>query len=560
MTANTERYEKTDGFGRVNQAVGTAFRYALLAATLVGIVALGVLLVYVANDAIQPFTADPGWYLVFFLVFVVPTFAVGWYLNRTDRNAFSAGFVALGIPLVGSIFALGISTVFIDVVYPLVWFAYSVAFAVPLALAIGIHRSNFEIPFLGWLAFTVVAFGVSFALIPYGILRLLYIPTNGMSIALTFGSIGALASRGYVNRRWNGERTGNIAAGIALFATMLAALIGGPIGVGAVPAPLLVVMAGIPVGLYVADTVSHRPENRIGFALPVVIVVGALLGAFLVDVFSFAGPHSWLNWAFVTGEASTTAADSGLYPAIVGSVLLMFIVASVSFPLGVGAAVYLEEYAPDNRLTRIIKINVSNLAGVPSVVYGLLAAGVFVNYLGPGIPVLPPAIANPLGLSPIYVAGNLFGSGTIVVGGLALSLLILPIIIISSQEAIRAVPEDMRQASYGMGATRWQTVKNVVLPRAFPGILTGTILGLGRAIGETAPLLMIGVANVAPVPRTFDSVVTAMPMQIYVWAGTYGTPEFFERVVPAGVVVLLIAMLAMNSVAIALRNKFQREG
>ncbi|WP_266078348.1 phosphate ABC transporter permease PstA [Haladaptatus caseinilyticus] len=560
MATDTGGYESTKQFSRVSRTTGTIFKYALLAATLFGIVALGVLLLYVANDAIQPLTADPGWYLVFFTTFVLPTVAVAWYLNRTDERSLSTGVTALGVPLVGTIFAAGISTVFIDVVYPLMWFAYFAAFAVPVVFAVGLSRSDFDIPFLGWLGIIILTFAASFALVPYGILRLLYVPTNGMSMALTFGSVAALAARSYVGKRWDGKRTGDIAAGIVLLVTMLSPFVGAIVGIGAVPAPILTTIALVPVGLYVASTMAHRPEYVIGLALPVIVVVGVLLGAFLVDVFSFAGPHSWLDWAFVTGDSSGEAANAGLYPAIVGSVLLMFVVALVSFPVGIGAAVYLEEYAPDNKLTRIITINVSNLAGVPSVVYGLLAAGVFVTYLGPGIPVLPPAIANPFGLSPIYVAGNLFGSGTIIVGGLALSLLILPIIIISSQEAVRGVPDDMRQASYGMGATKWQTVKNVVLPRAFPGILTGTILGLGRAVGETAPLIMIGAAAIAPVPRTFESVVAAMPMQIYVWAGDFATDEFFNRVVPAGVIVLLIAMLAMNSVAIALRNRFQREG
>ncbi|WP_227353693.1 phosphate ABC transporter permease PstA [Haladaptatus salinisoli] len=559
MAADTERYETIGQFERVSRTAGTAFKYLLLAATLVGIVSLGVLLVYVTNDAIQPLTADAGWYLVFFLAFVAPTAVVGRYLNRRGGNALSTGATALGIPLVGLVFAAGVSTVFIDVVYPLVWFAYFVAVAVPVVIAVGLSRSDVQLPFLGWLGVTVLAFVASIVLVPYGILRLLYVPTNGMSVALTFGSVVALAARSYVDHRWDGERTADVAAVVVLLATMLAAPVGRLVGIGAVPVALIMALAGVPFGLYVADVAAHRPRDRVGITLPVVVVLGALLGALLVDIFGFAGPHSWLDWAFVTGNSSDTAANAGLYPGIVGSVLLMFVVALVSFPLGVGAAVYLEEYAPDNRLTRIIKINVSNLAGVPSVVYGLLAAGVFVTYLGPGIPVLPPSVAEPLGLSPIFVAGNLFGSGTIVVGGLALSLLILPIIIISSEEAIRAVPDDMRQASYGMGATRWQTVRNVVLPRAFPGILTGTILGLGRAIGETAPLIMIGAAAIAPVPRTFDSVAAAMPMQIFVYATTFTGHDFYTKVVPAGVVVLLVAMLTMNSVAIALRNRYQRE-
>jgi phosphate transport system permease protein len=214
---------------------------------------------------------------------------------------------------------------------------------------------------------------------------------------------------------------------------------------------------------------------------------------------------------------------------------MMLIVAVLSFPLGVGTAVYLEEYAPDNRFTRIIDVNISNLAGVPSVVYGLLGLGLFVTYLG---------------RSP----------GTALIGGATLGLLILPIVIISAREAIRSVPDSMRQASYGMGATRWQTVKNVVLPRAFPGILTGTILALGRAIGETAPLIMIGAPNVLySLPSSLEASVSAMPLQVFAWATLFASEEFYTKAVPAGIVVLLVILLAMNSVAIVLRNKYQRE-
>jgi phosphate transport system permease protein len=558
MATDTGEYETEAEFGKISRTAGTILKYALLCSTLVGILALGILLVYVVNDAVQPLTADPGWYLVFFLTLVVPTVAVGWLLNRRG-DALSVGIAGLGIPTVGVLFGAGISSVFLDVIHPLIWFAYCVAAVVPIAIAVGLDRIDADIPFVGWLGVMVLAFVVSFLFVPDGVLRLLYVPTNGSSMALTFGALAALLARSYVDKRWDEEHSGDIAAVVALSAALLAAPIGQLLGIGGVPAPLLVAMAGVPAGLYVANIVAHEPAKRIGLALPIVVIVGALLGAFVVDLVGFAGPHSWLDWQFLTGDSSATASSAGFYPAIVGSVLLMFVVAVVSFPLGVGAAVYLEEYAPDNRSTRIIKINISNLAGVPSVVYGLLGLGIFLTYLSSGIPVLPAAVAEPLGLSPILIAGDLFGSGTIVVGGLTLSLLILPIIIISTQEAIRSVPEDMRQASYGMGATRWQTVKNVVLPRAFPGILTGTILGLGRAIGETAPLIVIGAAQIAPVPRTFDSVVAAMPMQIFAYASTLAGPKFYNRIVPAGVIVLLVAMLTMNSVAIALRNKYQRE-
>ena len=268
--------------------------------------------------------------------------------------------------------------------------------------------------------------------------------------------------------------------------------------------------------------------------LPAVLIGGSLLGAVIANAAGFAGPESWVDWSFLTSTVqSGDAREVGIYPGIIGTVLLMFVVAVVSFPVGVGAAVYLEEYAPDNTFTRIIDVNISNLAGVPSVVYGLLGLGLFVRYGGAR-------------------------SGTLIVAGATLALLILPIIIISTREAIRSVPDSMRQASYGMGATRWQTVRNVVLPRAFPGILTGTILALSRAIGETAPLLVIGAAQVFGVPDQWSSTIGAMPLQLYVWASTYASPAFYTTVLAAGIVVLLTAMLTMNSIAIFVRNKYQQ--
>ncbi|WP_435155015.1 phosphate ABC transporter permease PstA [Haladaptatus sp. DFWS20] len=554
----TEIQRETTTFEQVSRTTGRLFKYALLGGTLVGIVALAILLAYVVNDAIRPLSAAPGWYLVFFLTLVVPTVGTVSYLNQRDDASLSVGATAFGLPLVGVVFGAGISAVFIDVISPLVLLAYLLAFAVAIAIPIGTSYLDVEIPFTAWFVLSILGFVASFAIVPGFVLGFPFVPTDGISMGISVGVIAALAARSYVSSRWDGERTADIAAVISFLACVIAAPVGQVIGVGAIPTPMLVAMAGVPLGLYVADISAHRTTERVGLSLPIAIVGGALLGAFLVKTMGFAGPQSWLSWRFITAPSTSSPESAGFYPAIVGSVMLMFVVALVSFPIGVGAAVYLEDYAPNNRLTRIIKINVSNLAGVPSVVYGLLGAGLFVNYLGPGVPVLPPSVASVFGLEPIYVAGSLFGSGTIVVGGLALALLILPIIIISSQEAIRAVPDDMRQASYGMGATQWQTVKNVILPRAFPGILTGTILGLGRAIGETAPLLMIGAAAVSGLPTTFDSVVAAMPMQIYAWTSILPDDLFYQRVAPAGVIVLLIAMLTMNSVAIALRNKFQR--
>ncbi|WP_254769387.1 phosphate ABC transporter permease PstA [Salinilacihabitans rarus] len=263
-------------------------------------------------------------------------------------------------------------------------------------------------------------------------------------------------------------------------------------------------------------------------ALVGIVSLAVLLANVAVDAVG------WLTWDFLTRQPSLRDPhEAGFYPALLGSIALMLLIALVTFPLGVGAAIYLEEYASDGPLTRFIQINIANLAGVPSVVYGLLGLGLFVSLLD-------------------------LGFGTLIVAGFTVSLLILPIVIISAQEAIRAVPDSLRQASYGMGATKWQTIRNVVLPRAMPGILTGTILALGRAIGETAPLIMIGAPTVVfGAPNSLFSKISAMPLQIYTWADQPQL-EFQYGVVAAGVVTLLVVLLSINSVAILIRNRYQR--
>ncbi|ELY95897.1 phosphate ABC transporter permease PstA [Natrialba taiwanensis] len=241
----------------------------------------------------------------------------------------------------------------------------------------------------------------------------------------------------------------------------------------------------------------------------------------------------WLDWSFLTNPPHPNPNNAGFLPAIVGSIAIMIMIALVTFPLGVGAAIYLEEYASDGYLTRFIQLNIANLAGVPSVVYGLLGLGLFVGLFN-------------------------IGYGSVLAAAFTVALLILPIVIISAQEAIRSVPDSQRQASYGMGATKWQTIRNVVLPRAMPGIMTGTILALGRAIGETAPLIMIAApTTVFGVPNSLLSKVSAMPLQIYNWA-SYPQTEFQYGVVAAGVVTLLVILLTINSVAIIIRNRYQQ--
>ncbi|WP_342568041.1 phosphate ABC transporter permease PstA [Psychrobacillus sp. FSL K6-4046] len=234
---------------------------------------------------------------------------------------------------------------------------------------------------------------------------------------------------------------------------------------------------------------------------------------------------------FFQNYGSRFPEKAGIKAALVGSIWLMGVVAPVSLILGVGTAIYLEEYAKKNRWNDFIRMNISNLAGVPSVVFGLLGLTIFVRAL---------ALGN-----------------SVLAAGFTMSLLILPVIIVASQEAIRSVPSEVREASYGMGATKWQTIIKIVLPSAIPGVLTGTILALSRAVGETAPLVVIGVPVILHfLPDGPLSQFTALPMQIYDWAKR---PQVdFQYVAAAGILVLMIFLLFMNAIAVFIRNKFQK--
>ncbi len=258
--------------------------------------------------------------------------------------------------------------------------------------------------------------------------------------------------------------------------------------------------------------------------------VGLLvLGILIYRIFSQG--YSYLDVDFFTSFASRRPEDAGIKAAIFGTIWLVAITGPVSIVLGVGCAIYLELYAKKNRFTRFIQMNISNLAGVPSIVFGLLGLTVFVRMMEMGRSVLA--------------------------GGLTMSLLILPIIVVASQEAIRAVPKELQEASYGMGATKWQTIRRVILPAAIPGILTGGILALSRAVGETAPLIMIGALTfVAFVPESIWSGFTVMPIQIFNW--TSRPQVAFHDVAAAGIIVLLLMLLLMNSIAIIIRNKFSK--
>jgi phosphate transport system permease protein len=303
-------------------------------------------------------------------------------------------------------------------------------------------------------------------------------------------------------------------------------------------------MAATPQAMPARDAVERR--LRAGGGDPRGLVLqGALLVSLLVslgilvvligDILVTSIPvFAERSADFLSSPLSSRPARAGIVQGVVGSVLLMLIVAAIALPAGIGAAVYLEEYARDTWLSRIIRTNIRNLAGVPSIVYGLLGLAIFVSTLGLG--------------------------KTLVAGALTLAVLVLPIVVITTSEALRAVPQSIREAAFGVGATRWETVRSHVLPYAAPGILTGTILALARAFGETAPLLMVGA-----IAGTFTSTAvgdmlggayTALPTIIYTWSGQ--PQDEFRALTAAAIVVLLLVILLVNALAILARNRFDR--
>jgi len=260
------------------------------------------------------------------------------------------------------------------------------------------------------------------------------------------------------------------------------------------------------------------------------VVVGiAGLAALLLDVLFDGLPY--LDWHFMSSYASRRPLESGILAPMAGTIWVVSLTALFTIPIGVGTAIYLEEFAARNRLTRLIQLNIANLAGVPSVIYGLLGLAVFVQFL-------------------------FNGSRNLTAGALTMTLLILPIVIIASQEAIKAVPSSYRDAAYAMGATRWQVVKTVVMPQAIPGMMSGIILALSRAIGESAPILIISsLVWVTFVPTSPDSKFTVLPLQIFTWVSQ--PQQDFRSIAAAGIIVLLAILLTMNAAAIWIRSKYQ---
>ena len=261
------------------------------------------------------------------------------------------------------------------------------------------------------------------------------------------------------------------------------------------------------------------------------VVALAALAALIYDILSDGA--SRLSWSFLVNIASRNAEDAGVYHALMGSIWVIALTGLMALPVGVAAAIYLEEYGSRSRIARFIELNIANLAAVPSIIYGLLGLGLFVRLMGMGQSVLA--------------------------GAATLALLALPVVILSTREALRTVPSSIREGSYALGATKWQTIWNQVLPMALPGVLTGLILALSRAIGETAPLITIGALTYIPfAPDTVWSKFTVLPIQIFNWVSR---PQAeFKQNAAAGILVLLVLLLAMNAIAIIVRDRYQRQG
>ena len=298
-----------------------------------------------------------------------------------------------------------------------------------------------------------------------------------------------------------------------------------------VPAP-----AAAPATTELRKGATRRPASVVfDVAFSVVLFVGTFVGVVALAMLLWTVyDRGWDRLAadpgaFLSNFVSRRANRAGIKAALYGSVYLMGLTALFSVPVGVGAALYLEEFAPKNRFTNFVEANIANLAGVPSVVYGILGLGVFVRFLAMG--------------------------ETLLAGALTLSVMSLPVIIIASREAIRAVPSSIRLGAYGLGATRWQAARTLVLPAALPGMMTGTILALSRAIGETAPLLVVGAAvAIFTTPEGLDDRFSALPILIFDW--TQRPQHAFAVAAAAAIVVLLALLLAMNAVAIFVRNRY----
>ena len=277
---------------------------------------------------------------------------------------------------------------------------------------------------------------------------------------------------------------------------------------------------------------SAKSKDRLFKAFAVLCTCSALLILLVLIIDILIKGVSRLNWSFFTNLPSRFPEQSGIYTALAGMVSLLLFTLLIALPIGILSGIYLQEYGKKNRLAKFIEINISNLAGVPSVIYGILGLQLFVRTAGLG--------------------------NSILSGSLTLALLIMPVIIVSTREAIKAVPDTMREAAYGLGATKWQTICRVVLPASFGGILTGIILSVSRAIGETAPLIVVGALAYVPfIPEGPLDQYTSLPIQIFNW--TSRPQQGFVENAAAGIIVLLVFTFLLNGIAIALRNRWYKK-
>lgn len=558
---------RADASLRWRQFKGRLFVGLLVLSTLIGVLSLVALFIVIGSDALGlaavfwwapapiigriplPFSE---WLLLYLGALVAPISAYTLYIRqdgaRQAINAKSFAAVFGFLTLAAVVFAVG------DAVRPHDIAIYAVFISVALGSVLG-YRHRFGSNHL-----TGPAMPVS-VLVGIAVARILYGPINGAIAILAdwilfvlITTVPAAATLGYLSAQRYSRGTGIATAGLVTIGAGIAVAGTLPQGIDPSLWIVLVSLFVAPVAFVTVDTIKTRSSGRIGLIGPWLLAGSIAVAATAERALGIQGLESWLTPTLITTSWNGVAPEqAGVYPQIVGSILIVGTMALLAFPVGIGAAIYLEEYAPSTGLggtvTTIVDVNISNLAGVPSVVYGLLGLSLFQNFFN----------LAPIHIGPVTVTPETFGlaPNIVLAAAVTLGFLILPIVIVSSQEALRSVPDAHRQASYGLGASRWQTVRNVVIPEAVPGILTGTILALGRAIGETAPLVMLGVATTTySSPEGLFGSATALPLQVFNSA-TNAIPEYRTGVVAAASIVLLVLMLLMNATAIVIRNRYE---
>ena len=513
----------------------TLFRYLTFLASIVGIFSLALLLITALVNALGLKTADLSWYVCYLLIVLSPLLAFSWYCTKHQE----VGKVAtrtIGIIIGGALFGTFLLIIFI-LLDPQIAFVYFTFAILPTLIVWSYVQSQQKQSIYLSLA-PIVAILIGTFLSSFLWKTLPSYPENWLIFVWIFGLPAVFFSRHFLKNTLLEPHRDYIGISTILFSIIVGISTITFTEISPTISILYFLTIIVPIFLYASVHIVSAEQGRVGLLFPFLLITTILLARIVAVSIGAIQPTPWLDLQFVTSPPSRFPIEAGLYPALIGSIFIVLLVGFLSLIFGVGAATYLEEYAPRTGifgiLTRLIRINISNLAGVPSVVYGLLGLALFVNLLG-------------------------MGFGTVIVSSMTLSLLILPIVIVTSQESIRTVPEALRLASYGLGATKWQTIRNVVLPLSVAGILTGTILSMSRALGETAPLLMIGAATtVFKAPVGLESKVSAMPLQVFHWAFSV-KPDLREGVAAAGIILLLFVLLSMNGIAIVLRNKYQKD-